>query len=244
MADTMFIRKGRLFKFTFLLFFLLFFSACIEYDEEIKIFPNGWVRVSLDFRAPSMIFRRFPSSGFYPIFKMMMLSRDEAIKKLPSSFQIMEWYLDRSTANWEFHTNFYVKHVENNGNEMGKIFPDQKITVKIENGKIYYKRFIDLTKLGRYIAQMKESNLVKRELLVASIFRFKLVVPTRVIVTNAKIQNGRTLEWDYKLLYLVAQPQIMKAVFNTPSPLYSPFFWLFYAFLSMMGYILLVEIKL
>ncbi len=223
---------------------LFFFSGCISYEETIHIFPNGWVRVSVDLRAPGVIFRQLVSRSDIPFFKLMTLSRDEAIKKLPSGIQLMEWYLDKSTASWHFHTNFYVKSGAEK--QLGKFFAGQRITVKIDNGKVDFKRFIDFTRFGRTIAEMREANLVKRELLLGSMFKFNVIVPGKIISTNAKFKVGNKVEWDYRLLDLVSQPQVMEVVFSIPAFafLYQPLFWLLYALFSSVFYLWLVFKKL
>ncbi len=230
-------------KFILLFLLLFFFTGCIDYQETIHIFPNGWVRVSIDFKAPSVIFRELIYKSGVKFFKLMTMPRKKALKELPSSINLMEWYLDKSTADWHFHANFYVSSSAA-AKDMGKIFSGQKMDVKIEDGKVDFKRFIDFTKFGRLIANMKQSKLVKRELLLGSTFRFKVITPTEIVKSNAKVQNDKTVEWDYKLLDLVAQPQIMEVVFKLPPFFYHPLFWLLYGLVSMVGYISLILFKL
>ncbi len=227
------------------IFALIFvFSGCISYEETIHIFPNGWVRVSVDLKAPSVIFRQLISRSDVGFFRLMTLSRSEAIKKLPSSIQIMEWYLDKSTASWHFHTNFYVK--KGAEEQMGKLFAGQKISVKMEDGKVSFKRFLDFTRFGRMIAEMKQSTLVKRELLVGSRFKFTVITPSKIVYTNAKYHKEEKAEWDYKLLDLVSQPQVMEVVFTIPpfAFIYQPLFWLLYGLISMVFYLWLLFKKL
>jgi hypothetical protein len=231
-------------KIIIALFFIFFFSGCIRYEETIHIFPNGWVRVSIDFRAPNMIFTQLARRSDVPFFRLMMLPRHKAIKSLPSSLDVMEWYLDRSTGTWHFYTNFYVKSAKNVSSDLKSIFSGQKLEVSIEKGKVNFKRFLDLTSMGRMIANMNESKLIKRELLLGSLFKFKVITPTKIIETNGNISGKNKVEWDYKLLDLVSQPQIMKVVFKVPPFFYHPLFWLLYALISGVGYIYLIMAKI
>ncbi|GEM_PF-6026136 len=233
----MFIRK---LLFSILLIFLL--SGCIQYEETIHIFPSGWVRVSIDLRAPATIFRQMVARGGSKFFKLLMQPRHRVINQLPSSVQLMEWYLDKSTANWHFHTNFYVK--SSSAGQLSGLFEGQKINISISNGNVNFRRFIDMTRFGRIIANLKQSPLIKRELLLASHFRFRIVVPTRIISTNATVTTEDTAEWDFKLLDLVAQPQVMKITFPLPPFYYYPLFWLLYGLVSMVFYLWLLFKKL
>ena len=222
---------------------VVLFSGCIEYEETLRILPNGWVRGTISLSAPDSFFQKMIDSKKYKIFKYMVMPRRKVIKLFPSSLKIQEWYMEKRGVNWSFHTNFYLKG-GNSFKDIGDLLPGQKISVSIKDGKIRIKRYIDFTDLGKMIATQVQNPFLKKQLLLTSQFKYKIIVPSSIDSSNATKQSTKEAEWDYKLLDLAATPQIMKITFNRPPFYYIPLFWLILGFVLMLVYVIILIKKL
>lgn len=230
-------------KFFIFIIAITFFSGCIEYEETLRILPNGWIRGEISLNAPDTFFKQMTENDKYKIFQYMVMPRQEVIKNMPKAMKIQEWYMERRGVNWSFHANFYLKG-SNAIDNMSDLLPGQKITVSMNNGKIRIKRFIDLTDLGKLIATKIENPFFRKQLLLTSVFKYKIIVPTKIDSSNATKQSTKEAEWKFKLLDMAAAPQIMKITFETPPFYYFPIFWLILGFILVILYVVVLLKKL
>lgn len=198
-----------------LLVSLLLVSSCLDYQETLRLLPDG--RIELEVYATA-VKAMLPMIANRPEWKGLLLlpaTLEEARQSYALGVQVKRWYIEEGAGVVVYDFAVTIENPPALSQLVREIQSNQKVELFLdEKGLIHYRR--ELPPLARDALPAPFAQLL-REQFENSRLRFRIVSPSGIVRANGIQVSPEEVIWETGLLKLRSQGLVMLAEIRAPS---------------------------
>lgn len=188
--------------------------GCIDYQESIVVNRDGSVELTV---YATIVNAALPMVKNRPELKQLLLLPIDpnGVKRLlPEAVQILHWQVEDGPGIRIVDAKVRVDSIDALQAHMGAFASSQNFKLYRDNqGNYRYEREVPAYPIN---ASNGLSRPLLEKQLANSNLEFKLSVPTRVLSSNGKSHDGKSVHWQTNLIQLRQEGFLMQATIEAP----------------------------